>query len=220
MSTHPVVHRASPTCLLTTLSARYRCDFTVFTFIRMASAISGNSSSSTKRSRKMLRCRSLNVSTARHTVATRSCAISRCSVELCRVRQPVAHLGRIQHRRPLPEAQLHAALVVAHQVHGDAHQPGAHRALAAKAGPAPCAPAKSNPGSATQPRPRRAWQTGCSGRRGRGRAASTPRRRRRRSQRAPGAHRLPWHSRSHVPCTHIDDPRPRTRGYNRYPFYF
>src|ERR1700761_2487381 len=83
MSTHPVVHCPSPTCLLTTLSARYRCDFTVFTFIRIASAISGNSSSSTKRSRKMLRCRSLNVSTARHTVATRSWAINRCSVELC-----------------------------------------------------------------------------------------------------------------------------------------
>src|ERR1700756_5475312 len=82
MRARPCGHNASPTRCFTTLSARYRCDFTVFKFSCIASAISGNSSSSTKRSRKMLRCRSLSVSTVRHTFVTRSCAISRCSVEL------------------------------------------------------------------------------------------------------------------------------------------
>jgi hypothetical protein len=76
------IHRLPPNSALTRATARDRCAFTVPSLRLVVCAISARSISSTCRSRKTVRCRSLNPFTACHTRSTCSRASNLVSAEL------------------------------------------------------------------------------------------------------------------------------------------
>ena len=139
----------------TACRARNRCAFTVPSFIPVTAAISSRSMSSTKRSRKTVRCLSENRRGLPYRFALVLSPRRSSSGDRCRsgTQSLTSARSRSERSDAPPEFQAAACLVIANQIGGDLHQPRDWSWRRPETAREPCRPSRSIPGSGSRPIP-------------------------------------------------------------------